>query len=75
MFLEEEVELRAGCTVWVAALPAPSMGVPHFPQNSLSSGTAVAHDGQSLNWLSFPALLFDRGFRDCTTEPGAGPRG
>jgi hypothetical protein len=34
--------------------------VPHFPQNSLSGGTAVAHDGQSLNWLSSPALLIYR---------------
>jgi len=49
MFLEEEgLELRGWCTVWVAELPAPSKGVPHFPQNSLSAGTAVAHDGQSL---------------------------
>jgi hypothetical protein len=56
MFLEEEgVELRGWCTVSVAALGAPSTGVPHFPQNSLSGGTAVAHEGQSLNWRSFPA--------------------
>ncbi len=54
------MELRGWCTVLVAALRAPSTGVPHFPQNSLSSGTAVAHDGQSLNWLSSPALLIYR---------------
>jgi hypothetical protein len=54
MLLEDEgVELRGWRTVSVAALGAPSTGVPHFPQNSWSGGTAVAHDGQSLNWLSF----------------------
>jgi hypothetical protein len=37
------------------------MSSPHFPQNSLFSGTAVAHDGQSLNWLSSPAQLFNHG--------------
>jgi hypothetical protein len=45
---DDAVELRAWWTVSVAALGAPSTGVPHFPQNSLSGGTAVAHDGQSL---------------------------
>jgi hypothetical protein len=61
MVLEEEgEELRPWRTVSVAALRAPSTAVPHFPQNSLSGGTAVAHDGQSLNWLSSPALLIYR---------------
>jgi hypothetical protein len=48
MWLEEGVELHAWCTVSVAALRAPSIGVPHFPQNWWSGGTAVAHDGQRL---------------------------
>jgi hypothetical protein len=75
MFLEEEgVELRAWCTVWVAAPGAPSIRAPHLLQNSLSWGGAAEHDGQSLNWLSFPAQLIygTDGFRDCTTEPLAG---
>jgi len=53
LFEEEGVELRGWCTVSVAALLAPSTGAPHFPQNSLSGGTAVSHDGQSLNRLPF----------------------
>jgi hypothetical protein len=72
MFLEEEgVGLRGWCTVWVAAPGAPFTGLPHFPQNSWSSGTAAEHDGQSLNWLSYPPQLIygTDGFRDCTTEP------
>ena len=76
MFLEEEgVGLRGWCTVWVAAPGAPSIRAPHLLQNSLSWGVAAEHDGQSLKWLSFLALLFDRDFRDCTTEPGTGPPG
>jgi hypothetical protein len=56
MFWEEdEAGLRGWCTVSVAALRTPSTGAPHFPQNSLSGGTAVAHDGQILNRLSFLA--------------------
>jgi hypothetical protein len=58
MFLEEAgVELRGWCTVSVAALRAPSSGAPHLWQNSLSWGGVAEHDGQSLNWLSFPAQL------------------
>jgi hypothetical protein len=58
---EEEVELRAWCTVSVAALPAPSSRAPHLLQNSLSWGGAAEHDGQSLNLLSFPAELIYQG--------------
>jgi hypothetical protein len=58
MFLEEDgVELRGWCTVSVAAVRAPSSGAPHLLQNSLSCGGAAEHDGQSLNWLSFPAQV------------------
>jgi hypothetical protein len=58
MFREEKgVELRGCCTVSVAALRAPSRGAPHLLQNSLSWGGAAEHDGQSLNWRSFPAQL------------------
>lgn len=58
MCLEEEgVGLRGWCTVWVAALCAPSIRAPHLLQNSLSWGGAAEHDGQSLNWRSFPAQL------------------
>lgn len=70
LFEEEGVELRGWCTVSVAALRAPSSAAPHLLQNSLPWGGAAEHDGQSLNWLSFPAELFIGAdcFRDCTTE-------
>jgi hypothetical protein len=54
MWLEEGAELRGWCTVTVAAMPAPSTGVPHFPQNSWSEGTSVAHDGQRLKGFFSP---------------------
>jgi hypothetical protein len=54
MWLEEGVELRGWYTVSVAALRSPSTGVPHFPQNSWSGGTAVAHDGQRLTGFFSP---------------------
>jgi hypothetical protein len=52
---EGGVELRGWCTVLVEAVCGPFRGAPHFPQNSLSGGTAAAHDGQGLT-----------GFRNCT---------
>jgi hypothetical protein len=62
MFLEEEgVELRGWCTVSVAAPGAPSIRAPHLLQNSLSWGGVAEHDGQSLNWRSFPAQLVYQG--------------
>jgi hypothetical protein len=62
MFFEEEgAELRGWCTVSVAALRVPSTGVPHFPQNSLSGGMAVAHDGQSFKGFPSQRSYFKHG--------------
>jgi hypothetical protein len=62
MFLEEEgVELRGWYEVSASALRAPSSAAPHLLQNSLSWGGAAEHDGQSLNWLSFPPQAIYRG--------------
>jgi len=62
MFREEEgVELRGGWIASVAAVGATSAGVPHFPQNPWSGGTAVAHDGQRLTGFPFPTQPEFRG--------------
>jgi hypothetical protein len=59
MLLEDEgVELRGCCTVSVAAFRAPSSGAPHLLQKAMSSGETAEHDGQGLNWLSFPSRIF-----------------
>jgi hypothetical protein len=58
MLLEEDgIELCGWWMVLVAELPTPFTGVPHFPQNSWSEGTSVAHDGQRLTGFPYLAQL------------------
>jgi hypothetical protein len=69
MWLEEGVELRGWYTDSVAALRSPSTGVPHFPQNSWSGGTAVAHDGQRLTGFFSPrSRYFIGGFASAIVQ-------
>jgi hypothetical protein len=59
MFPEEEGVESGGIPV-VESPRTLFTGVPHFPQNSLSGGTGIAHDGQSLIG-SLPAQVSYRG--------------
>jgi hypothetical protein len=54
---EEEGGLEAGGIHVAESFRAPLTGVPHFPQNSLSGGTAIEHDGQSLTGDPFQERL------------------